>query len=294
MIDFATTRTNEDNRPITASGRRCAAFIASHNRRIKTLASLQALHSAAVSADIVLRVTLFDDGSTDGTAEAVAARFPQTRVVVGDGNAFWAGGMRSALMVGRPTLLNTDYILLLNDDTILYADALHSLLFTDPSLEMIVVGTVVDPETTKRTYGGLLRGTSIRRLELRAVDQAPFARVQTFNGNAVALTVSAYDRLKGLDPVFSHGLADIDLGLRATKLGIPIMLGRELVGECARNASEGTWKDPGLSVCERWRLLRTPKGLPPREWLVFSRRHGGVLWPIYFVSPLMTVLGLRR
>ena len=33
--------------------------------------------------------------------------------------------------------------------------------------------------------------------------------------------------------------------------------------------------------------LRGPKGLPPREWLRFSRRWAGPLWPVYAASPFV-------
>jgi hypothetical protein len=43
----------------------------------------------------------------------------------------------------------------------------------------------------------------------------------------------------------------------------------------------------------RWRNLVSAKVLPPKEWLVFTRRHYGLLWPAYAVSPyLKTILGL--
>jgi hypothetical protein len=32
------------------------------------------------------------------------------------------------------------------------------------------------------------------------------------------------------------------------------------------------------------------KGLPVRSWLRFTRKHGGVLWPMYFVWPYAKLL----
>ena len=39
---------------------------------------------------------LVDDGSTDGTGEAVQGEFPQVRLLRGDGRLFWGGGLRLA------------------------------------------------------------------------------------------------------------------------------------------------------------------------------------------------------
>ena len=32
-------------------------------------------------------------------------------------------------------------------------------------------------------------------------------------------------------------------------------------------------------------LIRSRKGLPFRSWLHFTRRHGGLLWPLFFAWP---------
>jgi hypothetical protein len=38
------------------------------------------------------------------------------------------------------------------------------------------------------------------------------------------------------------------------------------------------------------------KGLPVRSWWRFTRKHGGVLWPLYFTWPYAKLIatGLRR
>ena len=74
------------------------AILACHNRRAKTLACLEAL--ASQTAPCRLRIVLFDDGSTDGTAAAVRRAHPQVDILPGTGDAYWAGGMRDAFVFG--------------------------------------------------------------------------------------------------------------------------------------------------------------------------------------------------
>jgi hypothetical protein len=41
---------------------------------------------------------------------------------------------------------------------------------------------------------------------------------------------------------------------------------------------------------KRLEILHSPKGPPPREYLVFIKRHTGIYWPVYFLELYMRVL----
>ena len=73
-----------------------AVLMTCHNRKLKTLATLESLFKQILTSEIALNAYLVDDGSTDGTAEAVQQTYPQINIFSGDGNLFWNGGMRVA------------------------------------------------------------------------------------------------------------------------------------------------------------------------------------------------------
>ena len=76
---------------------RVVAILTCHNRREKTLACLRSYFDQALRFPANLEVVLVDDGSSDGTAEAVRALGASSvEIVAGSGDLYWAAGMALA------------------------------------------------------------------------------------------------------------------------------------------------------------------------------------------------------
>lgn len=260
------------------------------------MASLQALEASAASAGLTLHAVLMDDGSHDGSAEAVQHRFDWVDVLHGNGSLFWCRGMHTAMV--HALAQAHDHYLWLNDDTLLQSDALAVLgatverLRADAAAPIILAGSTLDPATHRATYGGRVRVSSWRptRFELLAPTPVP-QRIDTFDGNIVWLTAEAVCVAGNLDATFEHAMGDTDYGLRAARAGVAVWLAPGFQGQCAANAFAGGFNDPTMPLEARWRAVRSRKGLPWRSWLHFTRRHAGWLWPLYFVWPYLRVLG---
>ena len=113
-----------------------SVLIAIHNRRQKTVACIEALKIQAFQATYYTHKTeliIFDDASTDGSAQAVRELWPDARVLSGDGSYFWCKGMNVAW--NEAAKGDPDYYLLLNDDTMMMPDALERLLKIAPTPE---------------------------------------------------------------------------------------------------------------------------------------------------------------
>lgn len=261
------------------------------NRREETLSCLEKLYRARDG--IILSVVLVDDGSTDGTSCAVAERFADVTVVEGTGRLYWAGGMRRAFECALP--IRSEYVLWLNNDVMLEPGSIRTLILTAEHLRQrrqaaIVVGAVRDRASRDLTYSGVTRAR-LRRMVFRPVypSSAP-RRADTMNGNVVLIPATVAERLGNLDPAFRHGLADYDYGLRAAVEGIEVWVAPGFAGECSRNGRPAYSSTP----VARLRQRTSPKDIPARSWLTFTRRHGGPLWPVYYVAPyLKAVVGVR-
>jgi GT2 family glycosyltransferase len=269
---------------------RVAVLITSFNRRESTLKTLASLFHQQNPDDIEVSVFLVNDGCTDGTGEAVRAEFPGVRILQGDGTLFWNGGMRMAFAAALQE--SFDAYLFLNDDTMLYENALKCLIDcaetkSKASNPAIVVGSTRSPLTGEHSYGGFyLRGKGLG-ITLKKVPPSPSEIVEcdTMNGNFVLIPRDIVEKVGNLDQRFRHQFADIDYGLRAKQAGFAVVIAPGYIADCSSNSPAGTWRDPGLSLRQRWKNLISPKGVPPREWFLFTRRHYGWRWIYYSLSP---------
>lgn len=96
-------------------GRRLSIVTPVHNRRELTLQCLRSLSRIDRSG---LDVTIFvvDDGSTDGTADAVRRDFPEVHLVQGTGDLWYTAGTN--LGIHAALKHGSDYVLCINDDSI--------------------------------------------------------------------------------------------------------------------------------------------------------------------------------
>ncbi len=252
-------------------------MMACHNRREATLACLRRL-AAQRDARFKVGIVLVDDGSTDGTGDAARAEFPDATVLRGDGTLFWARGM--ALAESRALAAHPGALLWLNDDVVLADDALTRLwdIHVDHP-GAIIVGATVDPATGERNYGGSVRAGRHPCGSLRALGLSDGVQeADTFNGNVVLVPPSVIAAIGGIDGGFDHAYADTDYGLRARQAGIPVLQAAGAVGSCASNPGVDLGS---MTLTERWRWLRSPKGLPIRSQVRLMRRHAGAEWPAY-------------
>ncbi len=251
-----------------------AAILTCFNRREKTLACLNALFQNTIVNDMVLEVFLVDDGSTDGTSEAVKASFPSVNVIKGSGDLFWNRGMHKAWTEASKKK-QFDYYLWLNDDTFIFPNALS--LFREAANETkgqaIIAGTTMSEKTRKLTYGGF----SFEASQLLQPN-GQLQKCKFFHGNVVLVPKAVFDVLGPHDPVFHHAIGDFDYGLRALKNKIPSYILTDFVAYCEDHETLPKWCLPQVPLKKRFNALYSPLGNShPYFFFVFDYRHKGLL-----------------
>ncbi|MBW4026089.1 glycosyltransferase family 2 protein [Acidipila rosea] len=265
-----------------------AAVLTCFNRREKTLTALHALVVQSNLHSISISIFLTDDGSTDGTEDAVRAEFPEVHLIRGTGQLFWNGGMRAAMAEAART--DPDYYLWLNDDTHLDPDAISRLLAIVDQLQdqAIVVGATRDPISGDLTYGGVNRAGWTQPVSFRLVPESKAAvSCDTMNGNCVLIPREIYNRTGPMSSAYSHAMGDMDYGLRARRCGFEVVVAPGTVGTCARNPGQPKWRSTELTLSTRLKAMQQRKGLPLQEWRAFTSAHAGPFWFIYWLWPYL-------
>lgn len=138
----------------------------------------------------------------------------------------------------------------------------------------IVIGPTEDMARQTLTYGGFV-GTMAHHV-MPALTGQP-VEINFFNGNIVLVPRAVYQVLGNLDAHFRHDKGNFDYGLRAGEAGVRMMQTGQALGQCALHPKTDRWRDPALSLKDRWQALKEPTGMAPGEFFYFDQKHYGVL-----------------
>lgn len=279
------------------SKKRIAALYTCFNRKEKTLASLDSLFKATegFKDDIEVVVYLTDDGSTDGTAEAVNKRFPEVKVLPGSGDLFWAKGMNhswnAAIADGE-----WDGFLLLNDDTNVYTNLFEQIQLTDDycqekyAQQGVYVGSTKDQDTGEISYGGSIIHSRWRYTFSKRVPNGTPQTCELGNANIMYVSRAVADKVGVLSKGYAHGVADYDYTLSCLKKKIPVLVMPEFCGTCQNDHRSMYHNFEQKSFKERLAYLYHPLGVDFSSRLQFMRKFFPIRYPFFYMVGWFKVL----
>lgn len=202
------------------------AVILTRNQKADTLRCLRSFQSVDYSR---LEIVLVDNGSTDGTHQAVSQEFPSVHVVYSTTNAGVAGGRNIGIAhAGRNFAY--DYLLYNDNDTVVTHDFLRPLVAALEANPQIGIAApklyVMGEEGRLDSAGGSVINFwtgKTRRRGSGEIDRGQYdgAHMPDCVPTGIALTRrSVIERCGGFDPTFNpYGPEDLDFSLRARAQG---------------------------------------------------------------------------
>jgi GT2 family glycosyltransferase len=227
-----------------------------HNRKATSVAFARLLRQQSFKSVVLV---LVDDGSSDGTAEAVKAVLPSTVVLRGDGSLWWAGGLQKGLNWLAAQILSDDsYVAFMNDD----------VAFGDHFLEAAVEELVTISPGAFLSVPGVFRPSGRRSEEAVICDWPRFRyrdyghhpeRIDCCSTRVLFMRWGDLRRVGGLHPsLLPHYASDFEFTIRARRKGIRLVPAATVTAEFD-DLQTGTHRTSGLSRIQRLRLMLTPR-----------------------------------
>ena len=274
--------------------RKIAVLLTCYNRKEKTRLCLSSFYKY-ISSEVSYDIYMVDDGSTDGTNDAIKEDFPLVNIIKGNGYLFWAGGMRLAWQTAIDSKETYDGFLLVNDDVEFLPDFWSRINEADlyainryAKRGLYSSGTK-SKVTGEYTYGGSILQKHPFRHRYDSVLPVEYPqKCDLVNANILYVTDTVFDSIGMFDNRFTHGGADYDYGLSANKAGLPVLLCPHWGGFCEND--HPNVPNNRSTLKKRIENLYSIKGFALNEYLYYLNKHFRFKAPYSFVVSWIKVL----
>ena len=279
-------------------------IIISYNTKEMTLACLKSVFQQ--TRDISFEVIVLDNDSKDNSAEAIAAAFPQIKLLAHKENLGFAAGNNLAAKEAAG-----DYILLINPDTVVLDGAIQKLfgfardnpaagvwggrtLFADKSLNPASCWrkpTLWEIFCRSFMLSSFFPNSFVFNTgSYSGWDRSTVRQVDIVSGCFYLLKRELWEKLDGFSPEFFMYGEEADLCLRARKLGVKPMVTPDATIIHYGGASEKILADKMV------RLLKAKRLLMKNHWSARKYGVGKLIFQMYPFNRLLVskTLGLFK
>lgn len=238
------------------------------NRREITLQCLGSLSRVDLTG-LEIHTTIVDDGSTDGTGDAIREQFPEVDVIDGTGDLWYTAGTN--LGVEAALKNNPDYVLCINDDSKFDENAIRLMVECAERHPRSVIGALLllwdRPEhifqvapywdTTKGGWQHWYQQTT------STIPTVPW-KVELIVGNCVLYPAGVFAEAGMMDPNISAQYGDAEFTTRLRKLGWNLLIEPKAHVFCKPNY-------------EHVSVMSLPLSKKLNTWFVDTRKGGNLI-----------------
>jgi GT2 family glycosyltransferase len=209
--------------------KKVAIIILNWNGREDTIECLTSLQDMTYPHTEII---LVDNGSMDGSVQAVSARFPEVHIIETGRNLGFTGGNNVGLTYALTT--DADYVMLLNNDTVLPPDFLEPLVdYAEANPRAGVVGPKIYLHATRdlvwfdRAYmdrRGTILHADYKEPDPLPNDPRPAVPTAHIPGCALLIKRKVIQQIGMLDEDFYLLCEDSDWCLKAKKAGYQVVV----------------------------------------------------------------------
>lgn len=264
-----------------------AVIVLNWNGKQDTLGCLRSLERNTYTP---VRIYVVDNGSSDGSLEEFRRAFPPSDrlfYLVNESNLGYAGGNNRGIV--RALEDGADYVLILNNDTVVDSDMLETLVGVarrEPSVGILGPKVLCEPARHLLYSAGERQSLwfNRRRIAVGRPDPGDVVEPRDVDyvvGCAMLVSQEFIEQVGLLDETFFAYYDEVDWCFRGRRAGYRVMVVPAAVVYHKGEASSGKGLNPITAYC------RT------RNWIYFMRKHAAFYhWPSFV--PVFAAVFLSR
>ena len=235
-----------------------------------------------------LQIVIIDDGSTDGTGGYLAqCGLPNLTTLSGDGNLWWGGAMHKGIAHLTNVANKNDYLLMLNDDMVIEADYVSTLVSDSIAHEGSVIGSAqkIEGSGALLSYGCKIDywGMRIQPIDASLANED----VDALPGRGALFPMPAVLSAGNINvKAFPHYLGDLEYSARIKEMGWKIVISKKADVYISAESSDENVRRQGFK--QEYFSFRSKNNLLLRLWF-FSLR--GPVWLRLWALPRYMVFG---
>lgn len=189
----------------------------------------ECLKSLRAQTNTNYKVTIVDDGSTDGTEEMLKTEFPEVDILKGDGNLFWTAGvnmgLRHALKQGSEVFMT------MNNDVVTDEQLIEKMIYWHRQKPEALIGALeLDAFTKKPIFGGERLNWKLNKID-QVLEKLPESNrrglhaVTHLPGRGLLIPKIVFEKIGLFDEDrFPHYIADYDFTHTARRAGFELFV----------------------------------------------------------------------